>query len=108
MNSVAALLHRPHLGAGTSLLVSNIAGILHKTVNLPLDVISTRQQTARDGSGLWQNYRSVVEARGVRGLWDGLGPTLLLTSNPAITYTVFDVAKSLLLSHGRRCVRIVL
>ena len=37
----------------------------------------------------------------LQSLWKGLVPALLLCSNPAIHYTVFDVLKTNLLIHGR-------
>ena len=35
-------------------------------------------------------------------LWKGLTPSLLLCSNPAIHYTVYDIAKNQILTRGRR------
>ena len=100
MNSAARLLGR-ELGGVLELVISNVAGILHKLLNLPLDVVSTRQQTARDGSSMLANARAVVALKGWAGLWDGLGPTLLLTTNPAITYSCFDAMKRALIG-GRQ------
>ncbi|CAK9160135.1 unnamed protein product [Ilex paraguariensis] len=62
---------------------------------LPLDTASSRMQTSAFGKskGLWQTL--------TEGSWseafDGLGISLLLTSNPAIQYTVFDQLKQRLL-----------
>ena len=99
MNTAARLLGR-ELSGLAELVISNVAGILHKLLNLPLDVVSTRQQTARDGSTMLANAKEVVKLKGWTGLWDGLGPTLLLTTNPAITYSCFDFMKRGLI--GRR------
>jgi hypothetical protein len=96
MTTASRLLGRD-LGGLLELVISNVAGILHKLLNLPLDVVSTRQQTARDGSSMLANARAVVALKGWGGLWDGLGPTLLLTTNPAITYTCFDAMKRALI-----------
>jgi adenine nucleotide transporter 17 len=102
MNAAVRVLRREPLGAGAALVVSNASGVLHKAINLPLDVVSTRQQTACDGSGLLDNARAVIGSKGWGGLWDGLGPTLLLTTNPAITYSVFDAIKATLMRSGTR------
>ena len=79
MNSAAKMLGVSELGGLMELVISNVAGILHKLINLPLDVVSTRQQTARDGTSMMANASAIVKLKGVAGLWDGLGPTLLLS-----------------------------
>ena len=104
MTTTARLLGR-ELSGLAELVISNVAGILHKLINLPLDVVSTRQQTARDGSTMLENATEVVSQKGWAGLWDGLGPTLLLTTNPAITYTCFDVLKRALIGRRAKLVR---
>ena len=47
------------LGVIGNLVLSSFAGLFHKMVNLPLDVVSTRQQTARDGSTMMENARAI-------------------------------------------------
>lgn len=104
MNSTARILGH-ELSGLAELVISNVAGILHKLLNLPLDVVSTRQQTARNGSTMLANAKEVVKLKGWGGLWDGLGPTLLLTTNPAITYTCFDFMKRGLIGRRAKLVR---
>lgn len=104
MNTTARFVGH-ELSGLTELVISNVAGILHKLLNLPLDVVSTRQQTARDGSTMLANAREVVALKGWSGLWDGLGPTLLLTTNPAITYSCFDFLKRGLIGRRAKLVR---
>ncbi|KAL7571558.1 hypothetical protein ACA910_020974 [Epithemia clementina (nom. ined.)] len=45
----------------------------------------------RDLPGLWRICSRVL--RSFKSLWKGLGPSLLLCTNPAIHYTVFDTIK---------------
>ncbi|KAJ6928795.1 peroxisomal adenine nucleotide carrier 1-like [Populus alba x Populus x berolinensis] len=69
------------------------------SIVIPLDTASSRMQTSAFGKskGLWETL--------TEGSWsdafDGLGISLLLTSNPAIQYTVFDQLKQKLLMRNK-------
>ncbi|PQQ21668.1 peroxisomal adenine nucleotide carrier 1-like [Prunus yedoensis var. nudiflora] len=71
------------------------AGACTVIVTQPLDTASSKMQTSEFGKskGLWKTLSE--------GTWieafDGLGISLLLTSNPSIQYTVFDQLKQRLL-----------
>eukprot|EP00977_Amphora_coffeiformis_P024404 scaffold15735_cov152-Amphora_coffeaeformis.AAC.2 len=101
----------------TRLLLSAIAAMLNTCLTLPLDVISTRHQTmevrprqksededtdkeedANEDSFLVlrQQVKRLNSLLGwkIGSLWKGLRPSLILCSNPAINYTVFDTIKS--------------
>jgi hypothetical protein len=128
------------ISAPTRLVLSAIAAMLNTCATLPLDVISTRHQTAGAGDKRIRREASEDDDSGqvfhdcsddeekkdeqlhptavseqypipdslqrslssqikeVLSLWKGLVPSLLLSCNPAIHYTVFDMAKSHLLS----------
>ncbi|XP_057992695.1 peroxisomal adenine nucleotide carrier 1 isoform X2 [Hevea brasiliensis] len=83
------------IGAKANLLVAAAAGACTVIVTQPLDTASSRMQTSAFGKseGLWKTLSE--------GTWseafDGLGISLLLTSNPSIQYTVFDQLKQRLL-----------
>ncbi|EEC50331.1 predicted protein [Phaeodactylum tricornutum CCAP 1055/1] len=66
------------------LCLSAVAAMANTFLTLPLDVLSSQQQTDRRRTAL--------------SLWKGLWPSLLLCSNPAIHFTVFDSAKTHLLN----------
>ncbi|XP_039127427.1 peroxisomal adenine nucleotide carrier 1-like [Dioscorea cayenensis subsp. rotundata] len=87
------------IGTKANLIVAAAAGACTAIVTQPLDTASSRMQTSEFGKskGLWETLagRSWSEA------FDGLGISLLLTSNPAIQYTVFDQLKQKLLSKQR-------
>ncbi|THG08939.1 hypothetical protein TEA_001782 [Camellia sinensis var. sinensis] len=91
-----AILHFPSIGTATNLILAAAAGACTAIVTQPLDTASSRMQTSAFGKskGLWQTL--------TEGSWseafDGLGISLLLTSNPAIQYTVFDQLKQRLLN----------
>ncbi|PON76389.1 Mitochondrial carrier protein [Parasponia andersonii] len=83
------------IGTKANLIVAAAAGACTAIVTQPLDTASSRMQTTAFGKskGLWKTL--------TEGTWsdafDGLGISLLLTSNPAIQYTVFDQLKQRLL-----------
>ncbi|XP_010464049.1 PREDICTED: peroxisomal adenine nucleotide carrier 1 [Camelina sativa] len=83
------------IGTKANLLIAAAAGACTSLLIQPLDTASSRMQTSEFGEskGLWKTL--------TEGTWgdafDGLGISLLLTSNPAIQYTVFDQLKQHLL-----------
>lgn len=83
------------IGTKANLVIAAAAGACTAIVTQPLDTASSRMQTTAFGKskGLWKTL--------TEGSWsdafDGLGISLLLTSNPAIQYTVFDQLKQRLL-----------
>ncbi|KAG0605365.1 hypothetical protein M758_9G052700 [Ceratodon purpureus] len=83
------------MGTGTNLLVAAAAGTCTAVLTQPLDTASTRMQTSAFGKskGLWATL--------TEGSWQeayaGFGASLVLVSNPAIQYTVFEQLKDFLL-----------
>ncbi|KAL6188733.1 hypothetical protein ACLB2K_040124 [Fragaria x ananassa] len=83
------------MGTKANLIVAAAAGACTVIVTQPLDTASSRMQTSEFGKskGLWKTLSE--------GTWieafDGLGISLLLTSNPSIQYTLFDQLKQKLL-----------
>ncbi|KAI3863988.1 hypothetical protein MKW98_031580 [Papaver atlanticum] len=88
------------IGTTANLIIAAAAGACTALVTQPLDTASARMQIASFGKckGLWETLSE--------GSWseafDGLGISLLLTSNPAIQYTVFDQLKQKLLKDQQR------
>ncbi|XP_044467928.1 peroxisomal adenine nucleotide carrier 1-like [Mangifera indica] len=84
------------IGTKANLIIAATAGACTAIVTQPLDTASSRMQTSAFGKskGLLKTLSE--------GTWsdafDGLGISLLLTSNPAIQYTVFDQLKRRLLN----------
>ncbi|KAF5465662.1 hypothetical protein F2P56_015645 [Juglans regia] len=86
------------IGTKANLIIAAAAGACTVIVIQPLDTASSRMQTSEFGKskGLWKSLSE--------GTWseafDGIGISLLLTSNPSIQvleYTVFDQLKQRLL-----------
>ncbi|XP_065852247.1 peroxisomal adenine nucleotide carrier 1-like [Euphorbia lathyris] len=84
------------IGTKANLLLAAAAGACTAIATQPLDTASSRMQTSAFGKskGLWQ---TLTEGRW-SDAFDGLGISLLLTTNPAIQYTVFDQLKQKLLN----------
>ncbi|KAL2491890.1 Peroxisomal adenine nucleotide carrier 1 [Abeliophyllum distichum] len=88
------------IGTKANLILAAAAGACTAIVTQPLDTVSLRMQTSAFGKskGLWSTLS--------QGSWgetfDGLGISLLLTSNPAVQYTVFDQLKDRLLKRNQK------
>lgn len=83
------------IGTRANLIVAAAAGACTVIVTQPLDTASSRMQTSEFGKskGLWKSLSESTWSEA----FDGLGISLLLTSNPSIQYTVFDQLKQRLL-----------
>ena len=79
-------------------LAGGIAGGLTAVFVCPLDVLKTRLQLQRTShlqkGGIAGGLTSIVKEEGMKGLYRGLGPTLLaLLPNWAVYFTVYDKLK---------------
>ncbi|KAL5785478.1 hypothetical protein ACOSQ2_007870 [Xanthoceras sorbifolium] len=83
------------IGTKANLIVAAAAGACTVIVTQPLDTASSKMQTSEFGKskGLWKSLSESTWSEA----FDGLGISLLLTSNPSIQYTVFDQLKQRLL-----------
>lgn len=89
--------NRHHVSPGTGLLLSALAAAANTFITLPLDVISTRRQMHSPDAARHIGHSPSICARirRAKSLWRGLLPSLILCSNPAINFTVYDVIKSI-------------
>jgi adenine nucleotide transporter 17 len=83
------------MGTAPNLLVAAAAGVCTVTLTQPLDTASTRMQTSAFGKSkkLW----ATLTEGGWKEGYAGFGASLVLVSNPAIQYTVFEQLKEWLL-----------
>ena len=101
------------LGALTtteSILSGLVAGITTALISNPIWVINTRQTvrvSQKDTTGankvvarksFLQTLHHIVEKDGVRALWKGIGPALVLVTNPVLQYTAFEQLKNWLVN----------
>lgn len=54
----------------------------------------SRQQTTDVDKTVLQTIKSIIAQDGIQGLWKGLKASLVLCSNPAITYGAFERLKT--------------
>ncbi|GMM35760.1 Ant1 protein [Saccharomycopsis crataegensis] len=78
-----------------------VAAALSQVFIMPVSTISTKQQTeisedGKDNPSFLDTARKIVGRDGITGLWSGLKVSLVLTSNPSITYGTFARLRSLL------------
>ncbi|KAK9365486.1 mitochondrial carrier domain-containing protein [Lipomyces kononenkoae] len=79
-----------NMSIATELVIGAAAGALAQIFTIPVSVVTTRQQTSDDMSGLFQTGKEVIEEDGITGLWRGLKASLVLVINPAITYGTYQ------------------
>ncbi|XP_006643743.2 mitochondrial substrate carrier family protein B-like [Oryza brachyantha] len=80
------------------LLSGGLAGITAASVTYPLDVVRTRlatQKTTRYYKGIFHAVSTICRDEGVKGLYKGLGATLLgVGPSIAISFTVYESLRS--------------
>lgn len=79
-----------------------LAGSVNVIITSPLWVVNTRMKMKKNPySSLFEGLLDVFQKEGVKGLWSGTLPSLLLVSNPAIQFMVYEALKRRLLSRGQ-------
>ncbi|CAG8804672.1 5705_t:CDS:1, partial [Gigaspora rosea] len=81
------------------LIIGALAGALAQIFTIPVSVVTTRQQTSvvAERKTLVDTANEIISEDGITGLWKGLGPSLILCVNPAITYGAFERFKDIML-----------
>ncbi|ORZ38008.1 mitochondrial carrier domain-containing protein [Catenaria anguillulae PL171] len=79
------------------LALGALAGALSQLTTIPVSVVITRQQTTPKARRMTfsETWMSIVREEGVTALWKGLKPSMVLVSNPAITFGMFERLKTL-------------
>jgi adenine nucleotide transporter 17 len=89
----------------TSLFLAFLAGCINVIMTSPLWVAFTRIMGKQDKYGqltIFQALSLITKEEGIASLWSGLGPSLVLVSNPTIQFVTFEKLKSAILRtlHG--------
>lgn len=81
--------------AHNELILGVIAGIVNVLSTLPLWVVNSRLKIDKQSaySGLFDGMVHIANTEGLRALWNGLGPSLMLVVNPAIQFTLYEALK---------------
>lgn len=91
------------LRISTNLLLGVMAGAVTQLFANPLSVVQTREQTQESGKGgFWRTLLQIVSTEGASALYKGMVPALVLTTNPAIQFVVFDRLKAFWVDQKRR------
>lgn len=77
-----------------SLLASTIAGVINVLFTNPFWVANLRiVQSKESNHGLFATIHKILKTEGIAHLWNGTAASLLLVSNPAIQYYIYEHAK---------------
>lgn len=79
-----------------------IAGSINVLLTSPLWVVNTRMKLQKnDYKSLTGGLVQLYKREGMKGLWSGTIPSLLLVSNPAIQFMVYESVKRNLEKQGK-------
>ncbi|OQR92698.1 mitochondrial carrier (BOU / S-adenosylmethionine carrier) [Achlya hypogyna] len=86
-----------------NLVSGSVAGAVTDSILLPFDTINLRVKVQSSDrpkyTGVWHAWKTIVREEGVRGLFGGLGTTLMMAPiNTGIYYAAYEVGKSTLTS----------
>eukprot|EP01062_Namystynia_karyoxenos_P042657 TRINITY_DN3122_c0_g1_i1.p1 TRINITY_DN3122_c0_g1~~TRINITY_DN3122_c0_g1_i1.p1 ORF type:complete len:507 (+),score=172.00 TRINITY_DN3122_c0_g1_i1:111-1631(+) len=96
----------PIISDPVRLLLGILAGCVAATVVTPLTIVTFRLQGAKDKSmGALGMISKIIAEEGFFSLWNGIGPSLVLSINPCITFYVFDELKSQALRRKARAAK---
>ncbi|CAH2091084.1 unnamed protein product [Euphydryas editha] len=78
-----------------------LAGSVNVLLTSPLWVVNTRMKFDKYSySNLFEGLYIIFKKEGLKGLWSGTIPSLLLVSNPAIQFMIYESLKRQLISRG--------
>ncbi|XP_049874089.1 peroxisomal membrane protein PMP34 [Pectinophora gossypiella] len=84
------------------LMFGIVAGSINVLITSPLWVVNTRMKLEKNSyKNLSQGLFTLYKNEGAKGLWSGTVPSLLLVSNPAIQFMVYEALKRNLVARGR-------
>ncbi|KAI8138073.1 mitochondrial carrier domain-containing protein [Fennellomyces sp. T-0311] len=89
---------KAQLNVAQELFLGAEAALISRLFTTPVSNVTTRLQTAgKDAKGFTQTVRDIYKEKGILGFWTGYRASILLVSNPSITYFVLEKAKALYL-----------
>jgi hypothetical protein len=80
--------------------VSTLSSIINVFLNTPIWLVSTRL-TLKQDPDITSCVVSIYQNEGMAGFFKGLGPTMMLITNPIIQYVTFEWIK-IVLKHDKR------
>ncbi|GAM26282.1 hypothetical protein SAMD00019534_094570 [Acytostelium subglobosum LB1] len=97
--------NKQELGTIENLFIAALSGCANVATTLPIWVVNTRLQlksNANNKKGIVEMFRTIIRDEGVKGLYNGLIPALILVSNPSVQYVSYEKLKSLWKREGHR------
>lgn len=88
--------HSSVLPSWDELSIGMASGALSKLFTAPLSNITTRAQTTSRNMSMQQIASQIQKEKGLVGFWSGYSASLVLTLNPALTFTFYELLKRLL------------
>ncbi|XP_023027418.1 peroxisomal Membrane Protein 34 [Leptinotarsa decemlineata] len=79
----------------TDLALSIFSGVVNVLTTNPLWVVNNRLKTKEEVhyTGLLDGLFHIGSTEGIGTLWNGVGPSLILVTNPAIHFTIYEALK---------------
>lgn len=93
--------HVPH-ETGAHLMAGTVAGLMTSLVTNPIWVVKVRLQLQRREkcykpyAGFMDGLASIAREEGMRGLYKGIGPSIVLVSHGAVQFTMYERFKEIL------------
>ncbi|XP_018330122.1 peroxisomal membrane protein PMP34 isoform X2 [Agrilus planipennis] len=81
--------------AKNDLSLSFVAGVINVLFTTPLWVVNSRLKVSHPPyySNLIDGLIYIANSEGLKALWSGLGPSLILVLNPALQFTIYEALK---------------
>lgn len=94
---------RASLNVAQELFLGAEAALISRFFTTPFSNVTTRLQTSsrtpgKQQQGFIDTAKDIYHEKGISGFWTGYRASMMLVSNPSITYFVFEKAKSLYLA----------
>ncbi|KAF7727039.1 hypothetical protein EC973_008086 [Apophysomyces ossiformis] len=93
------------LNIAQELFLGAEAALISRLFTTPVSNVTTRLQTAgkqEKRKGFFETVREIHAERGVSGFWTGYRASMILVSNPSITYFVFEKFKAFYMRANRK------
>ncbi|KAF8886036.1 hypothetical protein BD779DRAFT_1532170, partial [Infundibulicybe gibba] len=83
------------------LVLGFLAGVASRSISMPLNIITLKLQTDREESetpskGITAVIKQIYNHQGLAGFWRGFRMTTILSLNPSLTLTLFQLFRRLL------------
>eukprot|EP01132_Coremiostelium_polycephalum_P005776 gene5776-7186_t len=90
------LQNKNELGTIENLLIAALSGAANVVTTLPIWVVNTRLQLqVNKGKGIVETFRTIIRDEGLKSLYNGLIPALILVSNPSVQFVSYEKLRAL-------------